>query len=194
MKAYSSLLFLALIVLAIWLLLKVSRGSPFFRRIRRQKPFIPVPKWEPAIPVDLEKIIITFALYTSKSSPFVVFQHGTCVLLDRGTTNIEQQAKLALDKVYNYHPDFQPCKMVDKNWMIKFSQPVYSIVFQEEVERDWDEIENNYKKGICPSEVLLGPDLHPIVFTESWKVGLLGRARMFMDAKNPTIFKTWKPK
>src|SRR5689334_13163244 len=68
--------------------------------------FPPKPKWKPTVPVDIERTIATFAHYTDRKRVFVVFEHGTCVVVPEASREPEAEAKQLLDRVYNYHPDF----------------------------------------------------------------------------------------
>ena len=56
-----------------------------------------------------------------------------------GSKDAEKDAREILDKVYRYHPDFNPQMMDDGHFMVGYSQPAYSIVFKEELEANRDE-------------------------------------------------------
>ena len=155
--------------------------------------FPPKPKWKPNLPIDLQKTIETFAYYSDKKKTFAIFENGTCVVIPDGATNPEKQAKEILDKIYNYHPDFNPRKMDDGNFMVSYSQTAYSIVFKDEFEKNRDYIEQNHLDGIVRAEVLLNAKHEPNKFDDLGKIGLFARARMFLDAQNPVVVKIWKP-
>lgn len=155
--------------------------------------FPPKPKWKPNLPVDLQKTIETFAYYSDKKKTFAVFENGTCVVIPDGAADPEKQAKEILDKVYNYHPDFNPQKMDDGNFMVSYSQPAYSVVFKDEFEKNRDYIEQNHLDGVVRAEVLLNAKREANKFDDIGKIGLFAPARMFLDAQNPVVVKIWKP-
>ena len=98
-----------------------------------------------------------------------------------------------LDKVYNFHPDFNPQAMDDGNFMVSYSQPAYSIVFKDEFETNRVYIDQNHLDGLTRDEVLLNAKGEANKFDDSGKIGLFARARIFLDAQNPIVVKTWKP-
>ena len=155
--------------------------------------FPPKPKWKPNLPVDIERTIQTFAGYSDKKHTFAVFQNGTCVLIPDGCTNLESTAKEILDRVYNYHPDFNPHLMDDGNFMVSYSQPAFSVVFKDEFEKNRNYIDQNHLDGLTRDEVLLNANGEANKFDEQGKIGLFARSRMFLDAENPVVFKVWRP-
>jgi hypothetical protein len=155
--------------------------------------FPPKPKWKPNLPIDIGKTAQTIAYYSDKKKTFVVFEHGTCVLIPDGAADPEREAKEILNKVYNFHPDFNPQAMDDGNFMVSYSQPAYSVVFKDELEKNRDYIDQNHLDGLTRDEVLLNAKGEPNKFDDRGKIGLFARARMFLDAQNPTVAKVWKP-
>ena len=155
--------------------------------------FPPVPKWKPTVPVDIERTIATFAHYTDRRRVFVVFEHGTCVVVPKTSQDPEGEAKQLLDRVYNFHPDFNPRQMDDGNFLISYSQPAYSVVFADEVAANREYIDANHLDGVVRDEVLLDAAGRPNTFDDRGKIGLFGRARMFMDAQAPKVVRVWRP-
>ena len=155
--------------------------------------FPPKPKWKPNVPVDIERTIQAFAYYSDKKKTFAVFENGTCVLIPDGSSNLENSAKEILNKVYNYHPDFNPQTMDDGNFMVSYSQPAFSVVFKDEFEKNRDYIDQNHLDGVVRAEVLLNARREPNKFDDIGKIGLFARARMFLDAQNPVVVKIWTP-
>ena len=155
--------------------------------------FPPKPKWKPTVPVNIPKTIETFAYYTNQKRDFAVFTHGTCVVLPGGSKDPEKDAKEILDKVYRYHPDFNPQAMDDGHFMVSYSQPAFSIVFKEELEAHRDYIDRNHLDGVVRAEVLLNAKGEPNKFDDPGKIGLFGRARMFLDAQTPVVIQICRP-
>lgn len=192
----TALIIIVLVALAAVVFFAVNRKASQPKQLGSGKlpdDFPPKPKWKPNVPVDIERTIQTFAYYSDKKKAFAVFQNGTCVLIPDGSSNLESAAKEILNKVYNYHPDFNPQSMDDGNFMVGYSQPAYSIVFKDEFEKNRDYIDQNHLDGVVRAEVLLNANREPNKFDDTGKIGLFARSRMFLDAQNPVVVKIWKP-
>lgn len=161
--------------------------------IRDETDFPPRPKWKPNLPIDLDLIYGKAKYYTSNKLQFAVFQNGTVTFFADRVQNIEDSAKVTLDKIYNYHADFNPIKMDDGNYLVEYRQPAFTIVFKNEIETYWDYIDKNHQDGICRDEVLLNSQGQGNVFDSVGKICLFGRAKMFMDAQAPKVVKTFDP-
>lgn len=155
--------------------------------------FPPKPKWKPKLPIDKELIYKKAKHYTADKLQFAVFQHGTVVYFLNRIVDLNESAKVSLDKIYNSHPDFNPIKMNDGNYLVEYSHPAFTIVFKEDIENHWGYIDQNHQDGICPAEVLINAQGMHNVFDDIGKIGLFGRAKMFMDAQLPKIVMTFDP-
>jgi len=156
--------------------------------------FPPKPKWKPTVPVDIPRIVQALAYYTERKWSFAVFTYGTCVLLPDGCKDAEAAAKEVLDKVYRYHPDFNPQAMDDGNFLVSYSQPMCcSIVFKDEFEAHRDYIDRHHLDGLVRAEVLLNGMGQANKFDIRGRIGLFGRARMFLDAQTPVVVQVWRP-
>lgn len=151
------------------------------------------PKWKPNLPVDIPRTVSTFAYYTNHKAPFVVFQNGTCVQLEPGSSALETDAKRVLQKIYEFHVDFNPLPMDDGNWLVSYPQPAYSIVFKDEAKRAGTYIEKHHMDGLVPAEVMIGPKGQVNQFDWRAKIALFGRARLFMDIGSPKVVKIYRP-
>ena len=152
------------------------------------KRFPPVPAWIPSIALPIEMIIDRMQYYTNESVDFVVFQHGTCVVVKSGLSDRDAklEAQSILNKVYYYHPDMNPQNMEDGNVVVFYNHPAYSIVLDEITREHWSEIEERHMDGLVYSESLMTP-LGLNVFDELGKKALFGRCYMFMDAQDPKV-------
>lgn len=150
--------------------------------------FPPVPDWKPTIKQPIEKILECLKSYTGGTKEFVVFQHGTCVVLEEGMNNeqAEEFAKEVLHNIFNAHPDMNPIAMKDGNVLVSYNYPAVSLVLNEIAEQYWSEINKNHQAALATSEVLITP-LGSNVFDEFGKKALFGRCFMFMDAQDPKI-------
>jgi hypothetical protein len=153
------------------------------------------PKWEPVIPISIHKTAQIFARHTDQKRTFAVFAHGTCVVLPNGCHRKEVEAKAILDQVVHYPSDFKTEVMRDGNFLVEYSQPAYSIVLNAEVKLHREYIEFYYRDGLLRSEIPLNPNSEKTQsqISDLEKIGLLARARMFMDAQNPVLVTLWEP-
>jgi len=158
-----------------------------------KKPFPPIPTWRPNTPIDHDRIIDTAKYYTGRKLQLGVFENGTVTFFSVRVNNIEEEAKIALNKIYNSHPDVKPLTMDDGNYLIEYIQPAFTIVFKDELESFWSYIEGNYMQGICTNEVLINSKGEHNVFDRMGKICLFGRSKMFMDAQEPKIVRTFDP-
>ena len=144
---------------------------------------LPVPKWKPDMFVDTKRIAQSFAYYTDGQHNFVVFKHGTCLVVDDITTGIEDEARRTLQQTFNPLLPFTTEELVDDNWYVGFRGHFVGIVFRDEVEANMDCIEENYMDGLLPSELIFENEVNgqANVFDLKGKVGLLARARVIMD-------------
>lgn len=83
--------------------------------------------------------------------------------------------------------------MDDGNYIVQYSQPAFTIVFKEEIEKHWDYIDKNHQDGICRAEVLIDGQGRHNVFDKIGKICLFGRTKMFIDAQDPKVVKTFEP-
>ncbi len=126
-----------------WARLSMSTASPQPAASRDGTDFPPKPAWKPTLPVDIARTVQAFAYYTDRKKVFAVFRHGTCVLVPDASTDPDHDARSILDKVYRYHPDFNPRTMDDGHFLVSYSQPAFSVVFKDEFDNHRDYIEGN---------------------------------------------------
>lgn len=192
----SAVVIIVLALIGAFVFFAVHRKSASAKRLGSGKlpdDFPPKPKWKPNLPIDVGRTIQTFAYYSDKKRTFAVFQNGTCVVIPEGSSDLESAAKDVLNKVYNYHPDFNPQAMDDGNFLISYSQPAYSVVFKDEFQEHRHYIDENHLGGLTRDEVLLNAKGEANKFDDRGKIGLFARSRMFLDAQNPVIVEIWKP-
>jgi hypothetical protein len=150
----------------------------------------PVPEWKPDIPQPLERIIERLRHYTDGKRDFAVFEHGTCVVLADGLSELdaETSAKETLSKIFHFHPDMNPQQMKDGNVLVQYNHPAVNVVLNDVAQTHWSAIESNHQKALATSEVLMTP-LGQNVFDAFGKKALFGRCFMFMDAVSPKVVK-----
>lgn len=160
---------------------------------KEKKRFPPIPQWRPNTPIGHDRILETAQYYTNGKLQLGLFKYGTVIFFSTPAANIKDEAKMCLEKIYNFHPDFKPLTMDDGNYLVEYSQPAFTIVYKDELENYWAYIEKNHQQGICTDGVLINSKGQHNVFDRIGKICLFGRAKMFMDAQNPEIVKTFDP-
>lgn len=156
---------------------------------KKKLDFPPKPKWKPNLPINYTEIVEKAKFYTGEKFQFAVFEFGTVIYFSSKVENIEENAKSVLDRIYNSHPDMKPLAMNDGNYLVEYSQPAFTIVFKDEIEKYWDYIEKNHQDGVCRDEVLINAEGQPNVFEKVGKICLFGRTKMFLDAQNPKVIR-----
>jgi hypothetical protein len=153
----------------------------------------PVPAWRPSFVQPIDRVVDRMSYYCDNQRDFVVFEHGTCILLDPDLDDAEAAASAleALSELLESHPDMRPMPMDDGNILVRYGQRSASVILTEAAQAHWPEIENRHLDGLTPSEVLLTP-LGPNIFDDFGKQALLGRAYMFLDARSPSIAEIWR--
>jgi hypothetical protein len=152
--------------------------------------FPPVPEWEPKIVMPTDRVIDRFRYYTTGKKDFVVFSHGTCVIIANGLTDdaAKKEAREILDKIFKYHPDMKPLKMDDGNILVQYNHPAYNVVLVDIVKVNWKEIQAEHERALTRSEVLITPQ-GPNKFDDFGMMALFGRCYLFMDAKSPQVLR-----
>lgn len=156
--------------------------------------FPPKPKWKPNLPVNTKLVLEKARQYTGGKRQLAVFKHGTVVYFPNRVIDVEESARAVLDKIYHSHPNFKPAATNDGNYLIEYSQPAFTIVFKDEIEKHWDYIEKNHKDGVCRAEVLMNARGEHNIFDKIGKICLFGRAKMFMDGQSPRVVEMYEGK
>ena len=149
----------------------------------------PVPKWQLEFFQPLEGVVERVTYYTNRECDFVVFRHGTCVILPENQLPDDRAAEAAkegLDKIYKFHPDMGSTVIDDGNMVILYNHPAINVVLASFADKHWEEIESNHQDALTPGEVLLTP-LGPNTFDDREKKALFRRCYMFMDAQRPEV-------
>jgi len=152
------------------------------------KPFPPVPNWRPSFSEPLDKVADRLRYYTDEKRDFVVFENGTCAIINDGLSDqaAAAAATKTLSKIFHFHPDMNPLNMDDGNVLVRYNHPAVNVVLADIAFNHWAEIEARHQDGLTPDEVLITP-LGQNVFDDFGKKALLGRCYMFMDAQAPKV-------
>jgi hypothetical protein len=168
----------------------VSMGllTKLFGSKRDELEFPPVPEWKPDISLPQEVIAERFVYYTDGKKDFVIFRHGTCVIVNDNLSDSDAsaQARDILREIFSFHLDMNPVDMDDGNILVRYSHPAFNIVLDEIASTHWETIKANHLRALARDEVLITP-LGPNKFDDFGMKALFGRCYFFMDAKKPQV-------
>ena len=87
--------------------------------------------------------------------------------------------------------DFPPKPKWKPSITVDIPRTVQTFAYYTDRKREY--IEQHHMDGLVRAEVLLNAQAEPNRFDDSGKIGLFGRARMFLDAQNPHVVQVWRP-
>jgi hypothetical protein len=157
---------------------------------KKKEIFPPVPEWKPSFNSSPEEIVAIFKYYSNSKRDFVVFNNLTVAIIEDGLDDKKaiEMATQTLNQIYHFHPDMTPQNMDDGNILISYKHPAFNIAVEKTAKEYWSEIEANYLRALCTSEVLLTP-LGANKFDDFGKKALWARCYFFMDAQNPKVLR-----
>jgi hypothetical protein len=140
-------------------------------------------------PADVDRIAQTANYYGDGKFAVEIYANGTCVFPrvteDKGVHVRDEQLRHIADGPI----DFTVREMDDHNFVVRFSDTVFSIVFQDEWARRREEIAKEIERDQS-SEILLGKPNAP---KDHLLIGLLARTRLLADIESPTVSRSVAP-
>lgn len=145
------------------------------------------PSLLPPIAGKDERLIKFCASNVQESRSFVLFQHGTCIVVE-GLSNVDEiktQALNTLTRTAVPGAKFVCAPVEDENIIVSYSEPVFHLRFGEDIQAHREAIETDFMRFLSDEEratTPLGwnPPFHA-------KIGLRSRARLMKDAQAPVI-------
>jgi hypothetical protein len=142
-----------------------------------------------SIPVDVDRIQRTIVYYANGKFHMEIYENGTCVLpkvLPDG--KIESGRRLLIE--ISEHPiDFFVREMDDHNFVVQFSNFIFSVVFSDEYYKNRNEIIQQARAMITDEVLVTKPDSPP----DHLYIGLYARTRLLEDIHAPTLARSVKP-
>ncbi len=127
-------------------------------------------------PVDIERVVDRVRYYSNGKFAFGVLSSGTCFFI--GTEgSITEQAKVLLDLVSGAPLDFVVKEMDDHNYIVRFNDKVFSIVFRDEFDLQRKSIEQEITDQVSTEKLISKTGVPP----EHLLIGLYGRTRLIRD-------------
>ncbi len=138
--------------------------------------------------------LIDFCVRNIKETrSFVLFQHGTCVVVENesDTTVIKEKALTILKETAVPDARFICTPVEDNNLIVSYNEPVFHLRFQDEMDLHRKDIEQDFRRFLTEQEAAdITPAWEPPFHA---KVGLRSRARLFKDASSLTIARIIAP-
>lgn len=134
-----------------------------------------------------QRLIEFCASNVQEGRAFVLFQHGTCIVVEGMTTvdEIKGHALQVLARTAVPGAKFVCAPVEDENIIVSYSEPVFHLRFGEDIRTHREAIETDFMRFLSEEErstTPLGwnPPFHA-------KIGLRSRARLMKDAQAPVI-------
>jgi hypothetical protein len=140
-------------------------------------------------PLDLDRIGRTANYYADGKFFIEVYENGTCVFPQIFHEAGEKSGERILAELGERPIDFTVKEMDDHNFVIRFSEAVFSIVFQDEFAARRNEIDAQADSAGV-DEVLVG---RPEAPAEHLMIGLYARTRLLADLRQPAVATVIKP-
>ncbi|MEM9080537.1 MAG: hypothetical protein AAGC74_07600 [Verrucomicrobiota bacterium] len=167
---------------------------------RLRSPLVPPPPAPPA-PIVYPKFagtdprLVAFCITNIKNNrAFVLFRHGTCVMVPTEGTAIEirAEARRLLKKTADPAAKFVCSPTSDNHLIVSYTEPVFHLRFAEDLELFRHDIINDYRRFLSPKEAAetsytWNPPFHA-------KVGLRSRARLLKDSEELKIARVIAPR
>jgi hypothetical protein len=140
-------------------------------------------------PIDLERIQQTVVYYSNRKFYAEIYQNGTCVFPPISKSGVVQNGKGRLMELGSRHVDFVVKEMDDHNFVIRFNDYVFSIVFADEYLENRDQI-RRHASSSNGDEMVVGA-LGSV--SDHFLIGLYARTRLFEDVREPELARSIRP-
>ena len=140
-------------------------------------------------PADFDRIEKTANLYADGKFFVEIYKNGTCVFPPVSKENKAESGVKLLIALCEHPIDFTVREMDDHNFVVRFTDSVFSIVFGNEfTERQSEIIQQAASAG--GDEVVIG---RPGAPQEHLLIGLYARTRLLEDIQRPTLIRSIVP-
>jgi len=149
----------------------------------------PKPTWRPDVDIDIDVIASKITFFTNNQKPFVVYANGTCVFPSVIDEGVDEHCYEFLEAVVFQFPNFEVSEMDDGNYLVSFTGPVYSLVLNEEFDKQKVYIVKSINEGgLLPGEKILSGDDEKKP-AEHYYIGLFARARLYADVADNEVLR-----
>jgi hypothetical protein len=141
-----------------------------------------------SVPADLNRIRETVTYYTGGKVFAAVFPNGSCVFPLKGSKVVQNSCEQLRNLPRN--ADFEVREMDDSNFVVKFNEYIFGIVFRDEFNSLREAVSQEIRESQA-SETVLGK---AGVSADHFLIGVVARTRLFHDADNPVPVVLIEPK
>jgi hypothetical protein len=142
-----------------------------------------------SVAADVDRIEKTAGYYSDGKFFLEIYKNGTCVFPPVSIENKVESGEKLLAALIEHPVDFTVKEMDDHNFVIKFSDSVFAIVFADEfVERRYEI--NQQAESTSGDEVVMG---RPGAPKEHMLIGLYARTRLLEDIHASVLIRKTVP-
>lgn len=138
-----------------------------------------------SVPVDFERIEKTANHYADGKFFVEIYKNGTCVFPPVSKESKAESGVQLLAALCEHPIDFTVREMDDHNFVVRFTDSVFSIIFGNEFAEHRSEI-TQQAASAGGDEVVVGRSSAP---QEHMLIGLYARTRLLEDIQRPTLIR-----
>lgn len=142
-----------------------------------------------SVPADFDRIEKTANHYADGKFFVEIYKNGSCIFPPVLMENKAESGIKLLAALAGHQIDFTVKEMDDHNFVVRFTESVFSIVFADEFTERQSEI-TRQAASAGGDEVLIG---RPGAPQEHMLIGLYARTRLLEDIQKPTLIRSIVP-
>jgi hypothetical protein len=139
-------------------------------------------------PIDIDRLTKTVEYYSNGRFSSVFFKHGTCVFPPLGGAKTEE-AKNCLKNIHENQP-FEVREMDDGNFIVKFTDEVFSVVFRDEFYHRKNDIIREVSRSKSTENILGKRNTSE----DHIYIGIFARTRLIKDVHSLNVASELVPK
>lgn len=142
------------------------------------------------LPIDIDRLQRTASYYSNGKFFLEIYENGTCVFPPISSENKPFDGKNLLSGLIEKPIDFTVREMDDHNFIVGFSNTIFSIVFNDDFEESKVTISNELAAA-TNDEFLVGKSGVP---EEHLLIGVYARTRLLADIEQQKLLVLLPPK
>ena len=141
---------------------------------------------------DLEHCVKFCSEYVTHERCFVVFEGGTCVIIDVAAKDPASEAVEILRKCSDPEARFITTEIEDGNYLVTYREAAFHVMLSNDIQEERQRIESDFLTFMTRTERdSMAEDFEPPFHA---KLGLIARARLNDDARDRRVVKIIRPK
>jgi hypothetical protein len=139
--------------------------------------------------IDRDRLSDCVRRYSDEKFDAFLYKFGSWVFPSTSGDKLEESNRRLAD-VGAKQINFEVREMDDGNYIVRFSDKVFTVVLRDEYEKLRDQIVSEASASVS-QEVILGKNDAP---KDHLYIGLFGRMRLLRDVQEPEVIKMLSPK